>query len=276
MSDMLKTEIVMVSPEMAEKWLETMGRNRHLNRANVERYARDIKRGNWHDNGDPVRFDKKGQLRDGQHRLTAVVEAGKETQFHVIRDMDEKALRIVDTGKQRSFADALTIQGTVPTATLARKVQAAAKLIWHYENGSILSSGQAVSHAELLSVVRRHKDLVGNMEKVAEAPQIQPHAVLGFVYTLAAELPGKKTKAKEWLTQVQEGEKLSKGSPTLVLRDLLTSQRGKGARQQLRGPYLAASVVESWNAFTRGENQLTLSWRKGRGNSEAPFPEIGA
>ncbi len=249
-----------------------MGPNRHLNRANLERYARDMSKGNWFDNGDPVRFDKKGRLRDGQHRLSAVVESGKTVPFHVIRDMDEKALRIVDTGKQRSFADAITIQGSVPSAAVGRKVQASAKMIWHYDNGSILSSGQAVSHAELLGVLRRHKGLVDAMAKVAEAPDIQPHSILGFVYTLAAEKAPRK--AAQWLARVQRGEDETHGSPTYELRELLWRQRGKGGKQQLRGPYLAALAVLSWNAFARGDKTVKLAWRKTKATQDEPFPEI--
>ena len=46
----------------------------------------------------------------------------------------------------------------------ARKIAATAKMVWHYEHGSILSSGQAVSHPEPELVLRQHKGL--------------PHAVL--------------------------------------------------------------------------------------------------
>ncbi len=270
----LHTEIVNVTPAMADEWLATMGPNRRLNEANVSRLELDMAKDNWFDNGDPIRFDRKGRLRDGQHRLQAIVRSGRTYPFQVIRNLDEKALQIVDTGKQRSFSDILTMregEGAV-NATLARKIAATAKLVWHYENGSILSSGQAVSHSELERVLRKHRDLPRAVETVA-AGDAQPHAALAFVYVLASEIAPRK--AKQWLTQVQEGENLRKGMPAYELRSVLISQRGSGAKRQLRGPFLAALAVQSFNAFNRGDTRVALEWRRTKRSADQPFPTIG-
>ena len=269
-----RAEVVNVTPEMAEAWLETMGPNRRLNEGNVARLETDMGKGNWFDNGDPIRFDRKGRLRDGQHRLQALVRSGRSYSFHVIRNLDEKALQIVDTGKQRSFGDILAMREGAQAVSpmLARKIAATAKMIWHYEHGSILSSGQAVSHPELELVLRKHRDLASAVEAVA-AGAVQPHALLAFVYALAADIAPRK--ARQWLTQVQEGENLRKGMPAYELRALLIGQRGTGARQQLRGPYLAAQIVQSFNAFNRGDRSTVLAWRRTKRTADEPFPTIG-
>ncbi len=271
----IRAEVLVVAPELAQTWLDTMGPNRRLNEANVVRLETDMSKGNWFDNGDPIRFDRKGRLRDGQHRLQAVIRSGKTYSFHVIRNLDDKALQIVDTGKQRSFGDALAMREGVHAVapSLARKIAAVAKMIWHYEHGSILSSGQAVSHPELELVLRKHKGLPGAVEEVAEG-SVQPHAVLAFVYALAGEIAPRK--ARQWLTQVQEGESLRKGMPAYELRAILIGQRGAGAKQQLRGPFLAALIVQSFNAFNRGEKSVVLEWRRTKKTADEPFPEIGA
>ena len=271
----VRAEVVEVTPALAQEWLETMGPNRHLNEANVTRLAGDMAKGNWFDNGDPIRFDRKGRLRDGQHRLQALIRSGKAFSFHVIRNLDDKALQIVDTGKQRSFGDMLAMrEGAHAVAPgLARKIAATAKMVWHYEHGSILSSGQAVSHPELELTLRKHKGLPGAVEEVAEGA-VQPHAVLAFVYALAAEIAPRK--ARQWLTQVQEGESLRKGMPAYELRSILIGQRGAGGKQQLRGPFLAALVVQSFNAFNRGDKVVVLEWRRTKRTADEPFPEIGA
>lgn len=270
----IRAEVITVTPEMAQRWLETMGPNRRLNEANVERLEMDMSKGNWFDNGDPIRFDRKGRLRDGQHRLQALVRASKTLSFHVIRNLDEKALQIVDTGKQRSFGDTLAMREgpNAVGATLARKIAATAKMVWHYDHGSILSSGQAVSHSELELTLRKHRDLPSAVEAVA-AGTVQPHALLAFVYTLAAEIAPRK--ARQWLTQVQEGENLRKGMPAYELRTILIGQRGSGAKQQLRGPFLAALIVQSFNAFNRGDRTTVLEWRRTKKTADEPFPVIG-
>lgn len=270
----VRAEIVSITPQMAEHWLESMGPNRRLNEANVARLELDMGKNNWFDNGDPIRFDRKGRLRDGQHRLQALVRSGKTFSFHVIRGLDEKALQIVDTGKQRSFGDMLAMrEGAHAVApTLARKIAATAKMVWHYDNGSILSSGQAVSHPELEQTLRKHRELPSAVEAVA-AGAVQPHALLAFVYTLAAEVAPRK--ARQWLTQVQEGENLRKGMPAYELRSILIGQRGTGARQQLRGPFLAALIIQSFNAYNRGDKTTVLEWRRTKRTADEPFPVIG-
>jgi len=270
----VRAEIVSITPAVAEDWLASMGPNRRLNESNVSRLELDMAKNNWFDNGDPIRFDRKGRLRDGQHRLHALVRSGKTYSFHVIRNLDEKALQIVDTGKSRSFGDILAMRegAHAVSPSLARKIAATAKMVWHYDNGSILSSGQAVSHSELEQTLRTHRDLPSAVETVA-AGTVQPHALLAFVYTLAAEVAPRK--AKQWLTQVQEGENLRKGMPAYELRSMLIGQRGTGAKQQLRGPFLAALIVQSFNGFHRGDKTIVLEWRRTKRTADEPFPIIG-
>ncbi len=270
----LKHEVRNVSPSLATEWLKTSGINRKVNQANVARLRTDMEHGAWRETGDPIRFDKRGRLRDGQHRLTALVEAGVSLPFHIVHGLEEDAVTAVDTGRARNFADVLTMKGKgeVP-ASLARKVAAVAKLIWHYENGTILASGQAVSHAELEGVLKRHKGLPDLVEHVAAEPKIQPHAQIGLVYCLAAE--GKPRKAKQWLERLQTGESLRRGHPIYEARELLTTKKGHGGKMQARGPYIGALMAKSWNAYLADEKSVELTFRHGVKNAEEPFPIIG-
>jgi len=52
---------------MARAWFElNIINNRGIRPAVVDAYARDMAAGHWRLNGDPIRFNKKGQLIDGQ------------------------------------------------------------------------------------------------------------------------------------------------------------------------------------------------------------------
>ena len=66
-------ELMDVTPTLATQWLETMAANRKLNETHVERLAEDIRRGDWRQTFDPVRFNRKGELVDCQHRMSAIV-----------------------------------------------------------------------------------------------------------------------------------------------------------------------------------------------------------
>jgi hypothetical protein len=65
---------VLVTPEIAEYILKVANcNNRNISKATVDSYVNDIWNGAWKDNGERVKFGKDGNLRDGQHRLSAIV-----------------------------------------------------------------------------------------------------------------------------------------------------------------------------------------------------------
>jgi hypothetical protein len=267
----LEAELIRVTPKLAEELLtRNVDLNRRVNRALVERYATDMRNGDWsEENGETIKIAKDGTLLDGQHRLSAVVESGRTVRFLVVRNVEMDALATVDTGKSRSFADVLHMQGQ----DNARRVAAASKYVWHYENGSMLSSGRAVSHALLAKVLEDHPDLPIAVEEVhSYRPSIQPASVLAFVYSLAKERHPRR--AAQWLAMVQEGEGLKKSDAAWHLRErLLHARTGRGAREQLRIPYVAALMIKSWNATLGNESVRKLEWTP-EGRAAEPFPSI--
>jgi hypothetical protein len=269
MAPTLTTELVRVTPALAAELLgRNVALNRRVNRALVERYATDMTNGDWNEeNGETIKIATDGTLLDGQHRLSAVVESGQTVRMLIVRNIHPDALSTVDTGKSRSFADVLHMRGQEN----ARRVAAAAKYVWHYENGSILSSGRAVSHALLATVLEAHPELPDAVVEVhAYSPGIQPASVLAFVYALAKEKHPRK--AAQWLAMVQEGEALRKSDATWHLRErLLHARSGRGAREQLRIPYVAALMIKAWNATLAGDSVRKLDWTpEGRGAEDFP------
>lgn len=80
----------LITPKAAEEYLSHNDNNprRNINRTMVDSYARDIMANKWFANGEPIVFDANGDLKDGQHRLMAVVKANVPVFMFVIRDID--------------------------------------------------------------------------------------------------------------------------------------------------------------------------------------------
>ena len=72
---MRQPELKNISPEEAARFLEKNTNNRALTEQQVRYYAQQMKAGEWTYDGQPIRFAEDGQLLDGQHRLTALVES---------------------------------------------------------------------------------------------------------------------------------------------------------------------------------------------------------
>ena len=265
-------ELVNVTPAVAAQWLEMMAANRKLNVTHVERLAEDIRRGDWRQTFDPVRFNRKGELVDGQHRLSAIVASGKTVPLYVARNLDPRAMGVIDTGRARSAADVLQISGVKN----ARKLAAAAKALHYYNLGKLASSGPAVSFAQLQRTMKAHPFLGEAVERVVQNSMIQPHAQLSMVYCLAHEKHARK--AEEWIEAVQEGENIGRGNPAFELRKRLLGMRGgAGATTQVRGPAVAALIINSWNLYLSNRKDVSTSellWRNTRATVDDEFPTV--
>ena len=79
-----------ITPKTAMQYLKFNNDNprKTVNRRQVESYARDMKAGQWFANGEPIVFDANGNLKNGQHRLMAIVLAGVPVDIYVIRGVN--------------------------------------------------------------------------------------------------------------------------------------------------------------------------------------------
>lgn len=107
----MKSQIVYVTPEIARHYLSLNTANyRTIKPAVASRYAEDMKSGNWHENGEAIQFSKNGTLKNGQHRLLAIVNSGVSMEMNVVTDLDDD-VEIFDWGSARSNAQIAKARG---------------------------------------------------------------------------------------------------------------------------------------------------------------------
>lgn len=99
-----------ITPEMAEKYLAFNNSNRSISQNKVKQYAKDMETGNWMVNGETICFFENGELKDGQHRLSAIVLSGKGQWTVVVRGISHDAF-IHNRGKLRTVSNVLEIAG---------------------------------------------------------------------------------------------------------------------------------------------------------------------
>ncbi len=98
----------LITPEIAAAMLETNNENRKISKGTVEAYMNDILSGNWNEAvGVAISIDENGILRDGQHRLTAIVQSGKSIHMWVCRNVSRDG--IYDNNRKRSNSDQISI-----------------------------------------------------------------------------------------------------------------------------------------------------------------------
>ena len=97
-----------ISPETAADLLETNSNNRSISRGTVDAYATDMASGNWDETvGVAISIDSNGVLRDGQHRLAAIVQSGVGIHMWVCRNVSPDG--IYDNNRKRSNCDQISI-----------------------------------------------------------------------------------------------------------------------------------------------------------------------
>lgn len=97
-----RSEWVDVTPQMATKWLEGNVHNRPIRDGVVLRYANSMRCGLWRKTPEPIMFDTKDYLINGQHRLWAVIESGRTIPFFICYGVDPSVMLVLDQGTARS------------------------------------------------------------------------------------------------------------------------------------------------------------------------------
>ena len=101
-------ELMLVTPEMAQNWLDESEYNLKPN-LNLERYTRDMINGEWLITGDPISFDSKG-LFNGVTRLAAIIKSGIPQTMMIVRGLTDRAIFTTDLARNRTTGDVFTIE----------------------------------------------------------------------------------------------------------------------------------------------------------------------
>lgn len=253
-----------VTPSMAEEILTRNTVNRPLRSGVAEKYARDMRAGEWEKNGEAVKIAEDGTLLDGQHRLWAVIYSGlKYVELLVLTDLPMSAIRTIDTGTPRNYADYRRISGNAEGRTIKnpRMLQATARWLRWYENEwPALSLGKLpYTNAELDETANGHSGLLDAVDAATRTNKLRR---LGYgqsiagVYCLARE--HNPDLADRWLQQLETGEG-EPDSAAITLRERLIAAKLSG--QKLTSMRAAVYIIKSWNAFAEGDPLKHFKWQ---------------
>jgi hypothetical protein len=252
----MTASVQVVTPEQALAWLTNAARNRHIADTAVRRYGADMETGRWKLNGQTIVFDANGKLVDGRHRLTAIVATQVEVPMLVVWGADPEAFETMDSGRVRSLADTLGIEGR----KYASNISATARIVFAYVAGVNLKF--SATRSELLDLIRRHPVIETYASMIASRDHLikgmgVPKTSLAAVLAVANDAGNRDQDVKEFIDGFITGEGLFKGDPRLTLRRWLAKMRSEvgvgGGR--VAEPFFAATV-KAWSAFAN-DNDLT-------------------
>lgn len=256
---------ISITPEVAARWLKFNVKNRNIRRQDVDRYKRDMASGSWHLDGSPIRFAQDGALLDGQHRLTAIVESGVTVTMLVVRGIVADAQTVMDTGRRRTAADALAINGHKNYSTLA----AVALLALSVEAGQIDSRYEA-SHEEILNYIDANPGIVDSVETVKPYCRKTdcPPSVVAYTHWVLSRLS--PTMATDFWQSASEKVGLSEGDPVIALTNRFAESRRN--RERLPKRVYLSLIFRAWNARRAGKTMRFIRISSPAGGL-VPIPE---
>jgi hypothetical protein len=269
----LSSSVVEVTPELAEEWLShNLENNRNITEGRVDQLMRDMRDGEWIENGESIKRSDTNKLLDGQHRLTALLRVGVTLPMVVIEGLDERAITTIDLTKSRTAADMLKILGYGNTGMLA----AATAFVWRYRQGTLKQHGgkgrpNARQVIDLLKSEPGIEDALYYGGRLRHELKTAPSPVSGVYYLINSLDPD---DANFFWDKLLTGAELSMEDPIYKARDWFHKQvstKRHGDRPSFT--HQAAMVAKAWNHFRREEQPEEVRWRPG-GTRNEPFPTL--
>lgn len=217
----MKTAIETVTPDKARRYLDGNYGNRAVRQGWVATLAGMILRGEWRATHQGIAFAADGRLLDGQHRLLAIIQAGKAVDIMVTRDLDDDAFRHIDGGRTRSNADRIKLiedeRENVLAVGMMRAYLAAA-----------VSKNSANLTVDLIeNAFLGMADAVACVATTFRSP-VRSITIAPVAAACAVYIHKHPTQGKRFVDGLVSGKDLVEKSPILALREGLLAGRIQG------------------------------------------------
>jgi hypothetical protein len=256
---------------MAKHWLETANKkNRPMADGHWLEIAIDMEQGRWKYNGGAIRFGSDGVLLDGQHRLTACVEASVPFDTDVIFGLDPNVLDTIDVDVLPRTAGHIAHLEGVENANGSAAI--AYLLLIHEAKGIHRLQSPSCKPTKTQVIARAKAD--PRIATIAgRAPSwsrrlVHPR-VVGFCYYLFSQQ--NLDLAERFFDELAQGTNLSKDSPVYHLRERLMNNSMAKAKLPLLE--IIALFFKAWIAYREGRSVRLLQWRS-EGPKAEKFPQI--
>lgn len=258
----MTTTIETISPDTAKLYLGNNLTNRSVRFRVLNRYASQMKSGQWLLSGDSIKFGETGRLIDGQHRLMACVQSGQAFQTVVVRGVpdERQVFGVIDCGSSRSAGDTLQLNGI----TNSNNVAAAARVAIQCKAGKPFRLD--VTNNQVLAFVESNPSIARSVRICKEIGLLMRPSTAAGLHFIFSEIDAEL--ADDLVVKVGLGADLSANSPHYVLRRALEKGRSKLVS---RIPHVAEAVflIKTWNALREDRQVSILKW-----DPREPFTEI--
>jgi predicted ester cyclase len=270
---------VLITPELAERFLALNHKNRKLRPNRVAELADAMRKGEWQFFGQAIVISKEGSLLDGQHRLAAIIKSKKPQMFNVQTGVEESAFKVIDTNKVRSAIDVAYIDGVTTNTSV---IVAAVKIINAYyalinrRTSSLKIENPRsfkLSHTQTLKLLNTYKrERLEEFSKFAslwfkQGKFLSKSTYLAFMYIFSQQ---DERDAIIFFNMLAGGENIGKDSFPVIynLRERFrTDYMEKVGYFDVRHKWTL--LIKAWNAFRDKKNISSVKLVEGEAFPEA-------
>lgn len=249
-----------ITPDLADYILQKNENNRNISNPSVRKMADDIKNGDWQANGQSIIIDTEGRLNDGQHRLNAVLLAGKSIKTLVCFGVHRDTRLTVDVGKKRSVSDYLTMNSGLKYSTTISAIGRAvlAKRLAYNANGEINYNFyesrfiNVASHVAIIDFIQDHLPLLEKSALYGEKMRtILPHPATAFgaAFFEIKSIRDSLIDDDLFFNPLMTGESLSGNNPVLLARNKLASMAGVKISTKERWRMCYSTICYAYNLY---------------------------
>lgn len=263
----MKAEIKLITPKLAKELLAMNEGNRKIKKS-TGFYAAQMLNGEWKENGEPIIIDRNGLLKDGQHRLHAVIDASYTYKAPVISGVDPDVMDTIDTGINRSLSDVLEFNGFKNASATASVVKGIMGYIYGTK-AHLSDNGAAVSRKDVktnyvsnkigLAFARDNKSeldflfSICNKLYLSQTVKVYKQKEIAvMIYMIAAFRPD-----EEHITFIKKilGVIVEEGTVCSWLYKKRFSSFNNGAR--ISSDWRNSAFIKVWNLYVDGDIPIT-------------------
>jgi len=283
-----QTRVEVISLKKALEYLEhnklfsydnTERTNRPISMTSIQRYAFDMRRGQWKLTPQGIGFDINGDLTDGQQRLMALVMAATETvrglepdpnitfTTLVTRGLQPDVFDHIDVGRNRTTGQILAMSGVRNGTTLG----AAGRIVSLFDNYPEITQWNRalITPHDIRELTQQENlgDYLYDANGVGRVGMIISSAVAAMHVCHRALPDGPHEK---FIDQLKNGEyedspENLKGNPIFSLREyMIRNSQHKTIRTRQSFKHFFC-YIKGWNDYVNGVRRFQMNWNRSQG-----------
>lgn len=263
----LRSKVMLVTPEMAASWLANECTfQRPVSPETVERYADQMRKGQWELHHQGIAISADGKVVDGRHRLSAIVKTGLSIKMMVAENADPATFASVDRGYARSAVQIAKMSG-ISSASNCR-ISAVNTLLWDVNMISTVENRwTGLELPQVLVYFAKQLDIcfpTGDAGTTA----FRAGCVRGAVLRALLSKPEEQERLTEFITVLTTGTVIrgAEDNGALMLRNRLALVKEKGGSRESRFEQYRLTL-SGIRLFLKGETVKRLT-----PPAKTPFP----